>query len=146
MEEGIFHIELLNGPVMGDSSGEHRANSGRFNNRAESLIVVDSRALIETSKDPTGLVAINGPVSMELVCEDPLASDNVGALRPGNQLPGPIADQGVVLFLYSRTSMGIGKRSTSGGGIGDGVGEEVVTVRTRRSGTTRKSVLPCVTI
>jgi hypothetical protein len=84
MEEGIFHIELLNGPVMGDSSGEHRVNSGRLNNWAESLIVVDSRALSETSKDPTGLVAIKGPVSMELVCEDPLASDNVGALRPEN--------------------------------------------------------------
>jgi hypothetical protein len=38
MEEGIFHVELLNGPVTGDSSGEHHANSGRFYNRAESLI------------------------------------------------------------------------------------------------------------
>jgi hypothetical protein len=27
VEEGIFHVELLNGPVMGDSNGEHRANS-----------------------------------------------------------------------------------------------------------------------
>jgi hypothetical protein len=116
MEEGIFHVELLNGPVMGDSSGEHRANSGRFYNRAESLIVVDSGALSETSKDPSGLVAIKGPVSTELVLEDPLAGDNVGALRSENQLLGPIADQGSVLFLHSRTSMGIGKRNTNRGG------------------------------
>jgi hypothetical protein len=42
MEEGIFLIELLNGPVTGDSSGEHHANNGRFYNRAESPVVVDS--------------------------------------------------------------------------------------------------------
>jgi hypothetical protein len=116
VEEGIFHVELLNGLVTGDSSGEHRVNSGQFYNRAESLIVVDSGALSETPKDLTGLVAIKGPVSTELVREDPLAGDNVGALRSGNQLPGPITDQGSVFFLHSRTPMGIGKRSTSGGG------------------------------
>jgi hypothetical protein len=72
--------------------------------------------LTETPKDPTGLVAIKGPVSTELVREDLLTGDNVGALRSGNQLPGPIADQGSVFFLYSRTPMGISKRNTSGGG------------------------------
>jgi hypothetical protein len=92
MEERNFHIELLNGPIMGDSSGEHRVNSGQFYNRAEGLGVVDSGALSEPPKDPMGLVAIKGPVSTELVCEDPLVDDNVGALRLGNQLPCPIAD------------------------------------------------------
>jgi hypothetical protein len=116
VEEGIFHVELLNGPVTGDSSGEHRVNSGWFYNRAESLVVVDFAALSETPKDPTSLVAIKGPVSTELVREDSLAGDNVGALRSGNQLLGPIADQGSVLFLHSRTPMGIDKRSTIGGG------------------------------
>jgi hypothetical protein len=116
MEESIFHVELLNGPVTGDSNGEHRANSCRFYNRTESLVVVDSGALSETPKDPTDLVAIKGPISTELVREDSLASDNVGALRLGSQLLGLIADQGSVLFLHSHTPMGIGKRSTSRGG------------------------------
>jgi hypothetical protein len=96
MEEGIFHVELLNEPVTGDSSGQ-------FYNQAESLIIVDSRALSETLKDPMGLVSIKGPISTDLLCEDPLAGDNVGALRSGNQLPGPIVDQGSVLFLHSCT-------------------------------------------
>jgi hypothetical protein len=48
MEEVILHIELLNRSVMGDSSGEHRAHGGRFHNRVESLIVVDSGTLSET--------------------------------------------------------------------------------------------------
>jgi hypothetical protein len=116
MEEGIFHVELLNGPRTGDSSGEHRANSGRFHNWTEDLIVVDPEALSETPKDPMGLVVIKGPVSTELIRENPLAGDNIGAPRSGNQLTCPIIDQGVVLFLHSCTPMGIGKRSTSGGG------------------------------
>jgi hypothetical protein len=111
-----FYIELLNGPGTGDNSSEHRANSGRFYNRAEGLVVVDSGALSETSKDATGLVAIKGPISTELVREDPLAGDNVRSLRSGNQLPGPIADQGSIFVLHNRTPMGIGKCSTSEGG------------------------------
>jgi hypothetical protein len=99
-----------------ESSGELCANNGRFYNPAEGLVVVDFGVLSETPKDPTSLVAIKGPVSTELVREDPLAGDNVGVLRLGNQLLGPIADQGSALFLRSRTSMGIDKRSTSGGG------------------------------
>jgi hypothetical protein len=116
VEESIFHVELLNGLGTGDSSSEHHVNSGRFYNPAEDLIVVDSGALSENPKDPMGLVAIKGPVSTKLVREDPLAGDNVGALRSGNQLPGPIADRGSVFVLHSHTPMGIGKRSTSGGG------------------------------
>jgi hypothetical protein len=77
MEEGIFYVELLNGPGTGDSSREHHANSGQFYNWAEGLVVVNSEALSETPKDPTGLVAIKDPISTELMCEDPLAGDNV---------------------------------------------------------------------
>jgi hypothetical protein len=84
VEEGIFYVELLNEPGTGDSSSEHSANSGWFYNRAEGLIVIDSGASSETPNDPTGLVAIKGPVSMEFVREDPLVGDNVGALRSGN--------------------------------------------------------------
>jgi hypothetical protein len=114
MDEGIFHVELLNGPGTGDSSGGHRANSCEFHNWGEGLVLVDPGALSETPKDPTGLVVIKGPVSTKLMRETPLAGDNVGALRSGNQLPGSIADQGIVLFLHSHTPMGIGKHSTSG--------------------------------
>jgi hypothetical protein len=116
VEEGIFYVKLLNELGTKDSHGEHRVNSGRFYNRDEGLVVVDSGALSETPKDPTGLVAIKGPVSTELVRENSLAGDNVGALRSGNQLSDPIADQGPVFVLHNRTPMGISKRSMSGGG------------------------------
>jgi hypothetical protein len=115
MEEGILHIELLNQLVMGDSSGEHRKHGGRFHNRAENLIVVDSGALSETSKDPVSLVAIEVPVSAELVHEDPFAGDDVGALRSWNKVPGPITHQGPVLILHCHTPIGIGEDSADGG-------------------------------
>jgi hypothetical protein len=115
MEEGIVYIELLNRSVMGDSSGEHRAHGGRFHNRAESLTVVDSGALSETPKDPTSLVAIESPVSVKLVCEDPFTSDDVGALRSWNKIPCPITHQGPVLILHSHAPIGIGEGSMDGG-------------------------------
>jgi hypothetical protein len=105
--KAFFYVELLNRPGTGDNSSEHRANSGRFYNWVEGLTVVDSGALSETLKDPTGLVAIKDQVSTELVREDLLVGDNVRAMRSENQLPGPIADQGSIF---------IGKRSTRGGG------------------------------
>jgi hypothetical protein len=115
MEEGILHIELLNRPVMEDSSGEHRAHGGRFLNWAESLVVVDSGALSETLKDPASLVAIEGPISTELVCEDSFVSDDVGTLRPWNKVPCPITHQGLVLIFNSRTPIGIDEGSADGG-------------------------------
>jgi hypothetical protein len=115
MEEDILHIELLNRPVMGDSSGEHHAHSGRFHNRAESLIVVDSGALSETPKDLASLVVIEGPVSAELVCEDPFANDDVGALRSWNKVPYPITHQGPVLILHSLAPIWIGEGSANEG-------------------------------
>jgi hypothetical protein len=102
MEEGILHIELVNRPVMGDSSGEHRAHGGRFHNRAESLVVVDSGAPSETPKDPASLVVIESPVSVELVCQDLFASYDVGALRSWNKVPCSITYRGPVRRFSSR--------------------------------------------
>jgi hypothetical protein len=72
-------------------------------------------ALSETPKDPASLVAIEGPVSTELVCEDPFASDDVGALRSWNKVSCPITHQGPVLILHSHAPIGIGEGSADGG-------------------------------
>jgi hypothetical protein len=52
----ILHIKLMNGPIAGDGQGEHRADHGRLNHRAEGLIAVDTGSLGEAVKDPTSLV------------------------------------------------------------------------------------------
>jgi hypothetical protein len=100
---------------MGDSSGEHRAHDGRFHNRAESLVVVDSGVLSETPKDPTSLVAIEGPVNAELVREDQFAGDDVGAMRSWNKVSCPITHQGPVFILHSHAPIGISEGNVDGG-------------------------------
>jgi hypothetical protein len=115
MEEGILHIELLNWPVMRDSSGEHHVHGGWFHNWVKSFIVVDSGVLSETPNDLASLIAIEGPISAELVREDPFASDDVGALRSWNKVPCPITHQGPVLILHSHAPIGIDEGSADGG-------------------------------
>jgi hypothetical protein len=56
MEEGVLDVETMDRPV----SGEDDANGGELDDGAEGLIIVHSRALGETLKDPTGLVAVEG--------------------------------------------------------------------------------------
>jgi hypothetical protein len=105
MEEGVLHIELMKRPVAGGSNGEHRAHGGRFDNWAESLIVVYTRVLREPPEDPRE----------RLVGENPFASDDIGATRPGNKFLGPIAQKGPVLFLHCCTPIRLGKRDTDRG-------------------------------
>jgi hypothetical protein len=112
VEEGVLHIKLLNWSVAGDNSSKHRVDNGRFHNRAESLVVVDPRMLGETPKDQVGFVAIKRPIGTKLVCENPLAGDDVGATGPGDKLSGLIAHQSPVLVLHSRAPFGVGKSST----------------------------------
>jgi hypothetical protein len=112
VEEGILNIKLLNWLVTGDKSSKHHANGGQLHNRAESLIVVDPRALSETSEDAASLVVIKGPVVAKLVHKDPLTGDDVGATGPRDKLPGPIAHQGPILVLHSRAPIGVNKRIT----------------------------------
>jgi hypothetical protein len=109
MEKGVLHIELLNrlGARCGES--EHRADGDRFHNQAESLVVVHPRALSEAPENPTSLIAVESPIREELVCEDPLTDDDVGATGAGNKFPCPIAHQGPILLLHSRVPVQIGK-------------------------------------
>jgi hypothetical protein len=131
---------------MGDSSGEHLAHGGWFHNRAESLVVVNSGALSETLKDSVSLVAIKSPISMELVREDPFTGDDVGALSWWNKVPGPITHQGPYSSSIAARQLGSARAARTEDGIGDGVGDVVVTVRMSRSSTTQKPSFTRVTI
>jgi hypothetical protein len=85
MEKGVLHNELLNQSFVGGSNSEHRADGGRHHNMTKSLIIVNPRALRETPEDPSSLVAIERPIGEELMCEDLLISDDVGATGSGNK-------------------------------------------------------------
>jgi hypothetical protein len=58
MEEGILDVELMDHP----DPGEDGANNGDLDDGAKGLVVVYSRALCESSKDPTGLIEVEGAI------------------------------------------------------------------------------------
>lgn len=114
MQEGILHIKLMDGPAMRDCKAEDGAYRSRLYNRAESLIEVDTGALGETTKHPTGLVTIQAAVGMELVSKNPLAYDDVGAGRRRNVIPRVVCQQRRVLLLHGVAPVGVGEGGTVG--------------------------------
>jgi hypothetical protein len=50
----------------------------RYDHWSESAIVGHSRPLGEATKNTTSLVALQEPIGMKLVLEDPLSGDNIG--------------------------------------------------------------------
>jgi hypothetical protein len=114
VEEGVLHIEPLKLPVVEGSIGEHRADGSWFDNRVESLIIVDIRALCEPPEDPVKLVTVESPIRERLVGKTPFAGDDVGATRSGNKILGSIAQKGPIFFLHCCMPIGISKRGAKG--------------------------------
>jgi hypothetical protein len=71
MHERVLHIKLMNRLGAGDRQGEHGANLGQLDHRAEGLIVVDTGSLGEAVKDPTSFVPLQRVIGVELVLENP---------------------------------------------------------------------------
>jgi hypothetical protein len=92
VQEHILHIELMNRPGAGDDQREHSAGRGRLDRRAKGLIVVDARSLGEAAKNPTSFVPVQGAVRIELVPENPLADDDVGANGATDKISSVVGD------------------------------------------------------
>jgi hypothetical protein len=71
VEEGNLDIELMDRPVPGEIEGEDDTDGGELDDGAKGLVVVHSGTLGEASKDPTGLVVIEGAVRGQLVAKGP---------------------------------------------------------------------------
>jgi hypothetical protein len=80
VEESILHAELVDRLIPRESKGRDGANYRRLHNGAESLIIIDTETLCEPVKN----IPIKCLVSLELVLEDPLAGDNIGAIGAQN--------------------------------------------------------------
>jgi hypothetical protein len=106
----------MNWPGGGDGQGEHGADHGRLDHRVEDLIVVDAGSLGEAVKDPASLVSFQGAIRIELVLENLLAGDDVGANRARDKILGVIGDQGNNFFFYGAAPIQIDKGSTDVGG------------------------------
>jgi hypothetical protein len=106
----------MNRSGAGDNQGEDGADRGYLDHRAEGLIVVDAESLGEDAKNPTSLVPFQGAIGIELVLENSLAGDDVGANGARDKIPGVVGDQGSKFFFHGTTPIWINEGSANGGG------------------------------
>jgi hypothetical protein len=107
VKKSIVDVELMHGPITRESNTEDYVNSGRLDDRAESLIIVDTRTLGEAAKNPACLVSIKRPIRVKLVFEYPFVGDDIGKRRPADEGPGVVSDQSLELILHSMPPVGI---------------------------------------
>jgi len=88
VKEGVLHVELVDRQLSRGHNAEDDPNGSRLDDGPEGLVVVDAVALGEAADNPASLVASQGAITVELMPEDPLAGDHVGAGRTGNEAPG----------------------------------------------------------
>jgi len=89
-------------------------DNGWLDDKAESLIKVNTRSLSETTEDPTSLVALQRTVGMKLLLEDPLDGDGVCSWGMQHKVPSGALQQGTVLFRHSSLPIRIGKGTAEG--------------------------------
>ena len=124
VKKGILHVQLVDRPLTRSSDAEDDPNRGRLDDGAERLVVVDAVSLGEAADNPMSPMTSQRDVGVELVLEDPLAGDDVGARRPGDEAPR-VVDESLVT----------GNRRGSGGGSNVSSWWEAVTInRLQRAG------------
>jgi hypothetical protein len=106
----------MNWTGMGEGQEEHDADQGQFDHRAEGLIIVDARSLGEAAKNPVSLVPFQRVVGIKPVLENPLVSDDVGANRARDKIPGVVDDQGSELFFHGAAPIQIDEGNMDRGG------------------------------
>jgi hypothetical protein len=79
VKEGIFYVELMNGPMRGGGKRENDANSARFDDMTKGLIEIDPVFLRETTNYQASLVASESAVGVILVEINPFATNHIGA-------------------------------------------------------------------
>ena len=142
MQESILHIQLMNRPVLGKCQRENSTDGGRLDHWTEGLCKIHTRTLSEAPKYLACFVALQSPVSIELMLENPLARDDVGSRGAKHKVPGVVLQQGIIFFHHSSSLIGIGKSTMVGlrdgrqsGGVEDGPsGHLVSTLGARHHG------------
>jgi hypothetical protein len=116
VQEHILHIKLMDRPGVGDGQVEHGVDRGRLDHRDKGLIVVDAGSLGEVVKDPASLVPFQRAIRVELVLENPFASDDVGANMVREKIPGVFGNQGSKFFFHGVLLVWIDEGDVDGGG------------------------------
>ena len=103
MKKGVLDIQLTQAPPTRDCNGENQANSDRFDDGTECIIIVQDISLFEPLGNESCLMTINCSILLVLECENPFAVDHVDIRWWWNQRPGAIVMKGRKLELHGRT-------------------------------------------
>ena len=80
VKKDVLHVQLMYRPGARGGDAEDNPDGGRFDNRAERLVVVDAVPLREATNNPYGFMTSQRAISIILVLEDPLPGDDVGTV------------------------------------------------------------------
>ena len=111
VKESILHVQLVDRPGARCGDAEDGPNGGRFDHRAEGIVVVDALALREAADHPASLVAGKRSIGVELVSEEPFSRHDVGTGGTRDELPGVVVDKSLVLIRHRCAPVGIGQRA-----------------------------------
>jgi hypothetical protein len=72
MQERIFHIQLVNGPVLRESQRKNHSDCRGLDHRAECLVIINARPLCEARDSPSGSFSgsLSGLVHSLAGCEN----------------------------------------------------------------------------
>jgi hypothetical protein len=80
----------MNRPIPRKSERQNWTYCSWFDDRVESLILVNARSLGESTAYPASLVTLKRSVCIELVLEVPLASNKINTGGPRYQIPSTV--------------------------------------------------------
>jgi hypothetical protein len=77
----------MNGPIFGGSDAEDNMDSGRLDDRTESLLIVDTILLSEATNHPTCFITCKRVIVVVLMTKDPLPHYHIDTYRSRNKNP-----------------------------------------------------------
>jgi len=111
MKKSILDIQLMNRPMTRGCNTQNCPDCSWFNNRTESLIIVNAMLLRKSPNHPTSFVTSKRTIRMILMLENPLSCHDISTRRPRNKTPSTIVNQGLKLICHSCSPIRISKRT-----------------------------------
>jgi len=109
MKKSILDLQLMNRPMTRGYNTQNYTDYSWFNNRTESLIIVNAMLLRKSPNHPTSFVTSKRTIKMILMLENPLSCHDISTRRPRNKTPSTIVNQGLKLICHSCSPIRISK-------------------------------------
>jgi hypothetical protein len=102
MKERILHIQLTKNLILRDGKRQDQSNRSRFYNQTKSVIIVDSKMLLEAFGHQQCFMPIHRRIGFVLDLVYPLAIYEISVGLWRNYLSCFISEKGITLILHGR--------------------------------------------